>query len=132
MTNINHFYPLRLKGWALGVNAGGGNLGVPVVQLVGLLILATLGAQHPSALVVIYIPLIVLSALGAALMMNNLSQASNAQGAIREVMRHRETWIMSLLYVGTFGSSSASASHSGRCSSSSSRNSSRPPSRRPR
>ena len=104
MTNINHFYPARLKGWALGVNAGGGNLGVPVVQLVGLLILATLGAQHPKALVVIYIPLIVLSALGAALKMNNLSQASNAKGAIREVMRHRETWIMSLLYIGTFGS----------------------------
>ena len=47
MTNINAYYPLRLKGWALGVNAGGGNLGVPVVQLVGLLVLATLGATHP-------------------------------------------------------------------------------------
>jgi MFS transporter, NNP family, nitrate/nitrite transporter len=31
MTNINAFYPARLKGWALGVNAGGGNLGVPAV-----------------------------------------------------------------------------------------------------
>jgi NNP family nitrate/nitrite transporter-like MFS transporter len=104
MTNINHYYPARLKGWALGVNAGGGNLGVPVVQLVGLLVLATLGTQHPRALVVIYIPLIVLSALGAALMMNNLSQASNAKGAVREVVKHRETWIMSLLHIGTFGS----------------------------
>ena len=104
MTNINHYYPARLKGWALGVNAGGGNLGVPVVQLVGLLVLATLGSQHPRALVVIYIPLIILSAIGATLMMNNLAQASNAKGAIREVMRHRETWIMSLLYIGTFGS----------------------------
>ena len=34
MANINAFYPDRLKGWALGLNAGGGNLGVPVVQLV--------------------------------------------------------------------------------------------------
>jgi NNP family nitrate/nitrite transporter-like MFS transporter len=33
MTNINGFYPQRLKGWALGLNAGGGNLGVAVVQL---------------------------------------------------------------------------------------------------
>ena len=41
---------------------------------------------------------------GAGLMMNNLSQASNAKGAIREVMRHRETWIMAFLYIGTFGS----------------------------
>ncbi len=104
MTNINYYYPTRLKGWALGVNAGGGNLGVPVVQLIGLLVLATLGATHPRALVVIYIPLIVLSALGAWLMMNNLATARNARGAIREVARHRETWIMSLLYIGTFGS----------------------------
>ena len=104
MTNINHYYPARLKGWALGLNAGGGNLGVPVVQLVGLLVLATLGTQHPRALVVIYIPLIVLSALGAAPMTNNLSQASNAKGAVREVVKHRQTWIMSLLHIGTFGS----------------------------
>ena len=48
MTNINAYYPDRLKGWALGINAGGGNLGVPVVQLVGLLVLATLGAQLPA------------------------------------------------------------------------------------
>ncbi len=104
MTNINYYYPSRLKGWALGVNAGGGNLGVPVVQLVGLLILAALGAGHPRALVAVYIPLIVLSALGAWLRMDNLATASNAKGEIREVARHRETWIMSLLYIGTFGS----------------------------
>ena len=40
MTNINAFYPQRLKGWALGLNAGGGNIGVPVIQLVGLLVIA--------------------------------------------------------------------------------------------
>ena len=104
MTNINAFFPARLKGWALGINAGGGNLGVPVVQLVGLLVLATLGATHPRAMVAIYIPLIVLAALGAALTMDNLTQNSNAKGAIREVTRHSETWIMALLYIGTFGS----------------------------
>ena len=36
--------------------------------------------------------------------MDNLTQNSNAKGAIREVTRHRETWIMALLYIGTFGS----------------------------
>ena len=104
MTNINAYYPLRLKGWALGVNAGGGNLGVPAVQLVGLLLLATLGASHPRAMVAIYIPLIVLAAIGAAAAMDNLTENSNAKGAIREVVRHRETWVISLLYIGTFGS----------------------------
>jgi NNP family nitrate/nitrite transporter-like MFS transporter len=104
MTNINAFYPARLKGWALGVNAGGGNLGVPAVQLVGLLVLATLGAQHPRAVVAVYIPLIILAAIGAVLKMDNLRVNSNSKGAIREVSRHAETWIMSLLYIGTFGS----------------------------
>lgn len=32
MTNINAFYPQRLKGWALGLNAGGGNIGVPMID----------------------------------------------------------------------------------------------------
>jgi NNP family nitrate/nitrite transporter-like MFS transporter len=104
MTNINAFYPSRLKGWALGVNAGGGNLGVPAVQLVGLLVLATLGTQYPRAVVAIYIPLIILAAIGAVVKMDNLSANSNTNGAIREVCRHSETWIMSLLYIGTFGS----------------------------
>jgi MFS transporter, NNP family, nitrate/nitrite transporter len=104
MTNINAFYPARLKGWALGVNAGGGNLGVPAVQLVGLLVLATLGTQHPRAVVAIYLPLIILAAIGAVIKMDNLRVNSNSKGAIREVCRHSETWIMSLLYIGTFGS----------------------------
>ncbi|MCU1658070.1 MAG: major facilitator superfamily 1, partial [Pseudonocardiales bacterium] len=43
MANINSFYPQRLKGWALGLNAGGGNLGVAAIQLVGLAVLATAG-----------------------------------------------------------------------------------------
>ncbi|MBA3527799.1 MAG: NarK/NasA family nitrate transporter, partial [Propionibacteriaceae bacterium] len=104
MANINAFFPGRLKGWALGINAGGGNLGVPVVQLVGLLVLATLGVTHPRAMVAIYIPLIILAALGAWLTMNNLTAAHNPKGAIREVCRHGHTWIISLLYIGTFGS----------------------------
>jgi NNP family nitrate/nitrite transporter-like MFS transporter len=104
MTNINAYYPSRLKGWALGVNAGGGNLGVPVVQLLGLLVLATAGVAHPRIMVAIYIPLIVVAATLSALMMNNLGTARNVKGAIREVTRHRETWLISLLYIGTFGS----------------------------
>ena len=43
LANVNAFYPQRLKGAALAINAGVGNLGVAVIQLVGLLVLAT----HP-------------------------------------------------------------------------------------
>ncbi|SHN84432.1 MFS transporter, NNP family, nitrate/nitrite transporter [Geodermatophilus obscurus] len=104
MANINAFYPNRLKGWALGLNAGGGNLGVPVVQLVGLLVLATAGVQHPRLVLVVYIPLIVVAAVGAALLMDNLTTARNQPRAMREATREPHTWIMSFLYIGTFGS----------------------------
>ena len=104
MANINAFYPDRLKGWALGLNAGGGNLGVPVVQLVGLLVLATVGAEHPRVILLVYIPLIVAAAVGAALVMDNLTTARNQPRAMREATREPHTWIMSFLYIGTFGS----------------------------
>ncbi|MBM7804583.1 NNP family nitrate/nitrite transporter-like MFS transporter [Geodermatophilus bullaregiensis] len=104
MANINAFYPDRLKGWALGLNAGGGNLGVPVIQLVGLLVLATAGAEHPRTVLVVYLPLVVVAAVGAALLMDNLSTARNQPRAMREATREPHTWIMSFLYIGTFGS----------------------------
>jgi NNP family nitrate/nitrite transporter-like MFS transporter len=55
-------------------------------------------------LVVIYIPLIVLAAIGSAKNMNNLSQMSNSKRAMRDVTKDGHTWIISLLYIGTFGS----------------------------
>ncbi|MFH8347232.1 nitrate/nitrite transporter [Streptomyces sp. NPDC018045] len=104
MTNINSFYPLRKKGWALGLNAGGGNLGVPVVQLLGLLVIATAGAAHPRLVLAVYLPLIVAAAVLAALFMDNLRPVRNDTGAARDAARDPHTWIVSLLYVGTFGS----------------------------
>jgi MFS transporter, NNP family, nitrate/nitrite transporter len=104
MSNIDSFYPQRLKGWALGLNAGGGNLGVAAVQLVGLAVLATAGAAHPRLILAFYIPLIVLATLCAALFMDNLTNVRNEQGAMREVARDAHAWIVSVLYIGTFGS----------------------------
>jgi MFS transporter, NNP family, nitrate/nitrite transporter len=104
MANINAYYPDRLKGWALGINAGGGNLGVAAVQLLGLLVLATAGAGHPRLVAGVYIPLVVLAALCAALFMDNLATARNDRRALRDAGRDPHTWIMSLLYIGTFGS----------------------------
>ncbi|MGY0061264.1 nitrate/nitrite transporter [Streptomyces sp. LZ34] len=104
MTNINSFYPLRKKGWALGLNAGGGNIGVPVIQLIGLLVISTAGAAHPRVVLGVYIPLIVVAALLAALFMDNLAPVRNDAGAAKEAARDAHTWIMSFLYIGTFGS----------------------------
>ncbi|MEU8978289.1 nitrate/nitrite transporter [Streptomyces sp. NPDC048309] len=102
MTNINSFFPLRKKGWALGLNAGGGNIGVPVVQLVGLAVIGASGG--PRVLLGIYIPLIVVAAVLGALYMDNISSVKNDTGAAKEAVRDPHTWIMSFLYIGTFGS----------------------------
>ncbi|WP_369271372.1 nitrate/nitrite transporter [Streptomyces sp. R11] len=102
MTNINAFFPLRKKGWALGLNAGGGNIGVPVVQLVGLAVIGASGG--PRLLLGIYIPFIVIAAVLAWLKMDSISSVRNDTGAAKDAAKDAHTWIMSFLYVGTFGS----------------------------
>ncbi|MFD7771417.1 nitrate/nitrite transporter [Streptomyces sp. NPDC059787] len=102
MTNINAFFPLRKKGWALGLNAGGGNIGVPVIQLAALAIIGASGG--PRVLLGIYIPLIVVAAVLAARYMDNLASVKNDTGAAKDAAREAHTWIMSFLYIGTFGS----------------------------
>ncbi|KPI14428.1 nitrite transporter [Actinobacteria bacterium OK074] len=102
MTNINAFFPLKKKGWALGLNAGGGNIGVPVIQLVALAIIGASGG--PRVLLGIYIPLIVVAAVLAALFMDNIANVKNDTGAAKDAVKEGHTWIMAFLYIGTFGS----------------------------
>jgi NNP family nitrate/nitrite transporter-like MFS transporter len=102
MTNINAFFPLKKKGWALGLNAGGGNIGVPVVQLLGLAVIGAGGG--PRVLLGTYIPFIVIAAILAAVKMDNIASLKNDTGAAKEAVRDAHTWIMSFLYIGTFGS----------------------------
>jgi NNP family nitrate/nitrite transporter-like MFS transporter len=104
MTNINAFFPEGRKGTALGLNAGGGNLGVAVIQLVALLIIAAAGAGHPKLLLAVYIPLIVICAIVASFSMENIASVSNDKGAFSLALKERDTGIMSVLYIGTFGS----------------------------
>jgi MFS transporter, NNP family, nitrate/nitrite transporter len=104
MTNINAFYPQRLKGAALALNAGGGNLGVPVVQLVGLLVIATVGNRQPYWVCAIYLVLLAIAGIGAALFMDNLQDYRVEMSTMRAVLSERHTWVIALLYIGTFGS----------------------------
>ncbi|MEV0910410.1 nitrate/nitrite transporter [Streptomyces hokutonensis] len=104
MTNITAFYPQRHQGWALGLNAGGGNLGVAAVQLIGLAVISVAGNTHPSYVAAVYLPLIVVIALLSAWKMDNVDAVRTEPGAQREAARDRDTWWISLLYVGTFGS----------------------------
>src|SRR2546421_5316465 len=49
-------------------------------------------------------PLIVVSAIGAFLFMDNLSSARSNFGDQLVIARRQQTWVMSFLYIGTFGS----------------------------
>ncbi|MEV0030903.1 nitrate/nitrite transporter [Nocardia sp. NPDC050793] len=104
MTNINAFYPQRLKGWALGMNAGGGNIGVPVIQLLGLLVIATLGDGYASLICAIYLVLVALAGVGAALYMDNLKNQKADLSYMVMALKVPQSWAIAFLYIGTFGS----------------------------
>jgi NNP family nitrate/nitrite transporter-like MFS transporter len=106
MSNITHFYPQSQKGWALGLNAAGGNLGAAVAQLV-VPIAITLGGAATLNLPLagwIWIPFILLAVWGAHRFMDNLSNAKADFAASLAAVREPHLWILALLYIGTFGS----------------------------
>jgi NNP family nitrate/nitrite transporter-like MFS transporter len=116
MANISFFYPDRAKGFALGLNAAGGNIGVSTVQLLIPIVLGlplfNLGLGRPQGAAHIYLqnaglfwmPIIAIAAFGAARYMNNLTSArSNFKDQV-VIARRKHTWVMAWLYIGTFGS----------------------------
>jgi MFS transporter, NNP family, nitrate/nitrite transporter len=115
MANISFFYPDRMKGWALGLNAAGGNIGVSSVQLLtpilmGLGIInlyqATPGPGGfyiQNAGLMWMLPLII-AVTGAYFFMNNLTSARSSFKEQLAILGRKHTWIMSFIYIGTFGS----------------------------
>jgi MFS transporter, NNP family, nitrate/nitrite transporter len=115
MANISFFYPDRMKGWALGLNAAGGNIGVSSVQLltpilmgVGLINLYQAtpgpgGIYLQNAGLMWIVPLAI-AVVGSALFMNNLTSARSTFKDQLAIVGRKHTWIMSYIYIGTFGS----------------------------
>src|SRR6202045_3542424 len=103
LANVNAFYPQRLKGSALAINAGVGNLGVAVIQLIGLLVLATAGHEAPYWVCAVYLVLLAIVGVAAALFMDNLDHGIEVN-TMRSVLFERDTYVISLLYICTFGS----------------------------
>lgn len=107
-SNANSFYPHRLKGVALGIAGGIGNLGVPAIQIVGLIVIATVGDDQPYWVCGLYLVLLIAAGVGAALFMNNVAQHRVQLGRLRSILvavaSTRDTWVLSLLYVGSYGS----------------------------
>ncbi|MGO3251713.1 MAG: MFS transporter [Microbacterium gubbeenense] len=106
MANITFFFPQREKGYALGLNAAGGNIGAAVAQFL-VPIVVTLGAAATLRIELagwIWVPLIVVAVWGAWRYMDNLSEAKSDTAGTAAALREPHLWIMALLYVGTFGS----------------------------
>ncbi len=114
MANINFFYPAAKKGSALGLNAAGGNLGVALIQFLLPVVVGGAGIfglvkASESGLSLeragwLYAALAVIAALCAWYFMNNLGTAISKPREQLAVLKHKHTWVMSFLYIGTFGS----------------------------
>jgi len=115
MANISFFYPDRMKGWALGLNAAGGNIGVSSVRLLAPILMG-LGivnlyqaAPGPGGLYLqnaglMWLLPLAIAVLGAIFFMNNLATARSSFKEQLAIVGRKHTWIMSFIYIGTFGS----------------------------
>ncbi len=119
MSNISFFFPRAEKGTAMGLNAGLGNLGVSGVQFLVPLVIAgaVLGAPAggPQTLrgggqvwlqnaALVWVPLILLATLLAWFGMHDVASAKASFRDQSVIFRRRHTWLVSVLYTGTFGS----------------------------
>ncbi|MDR5745699.1 NarK family nitrate/nitrite MFS transporter [Caballeronia sp. LZ029] len=122
MANISFFFPKAKKGFATGMNAGIGNLGVSVVQFVTPLVISASvfgslagetqtyvlnGVEHSIWLQnagFIWVPFIVISAFAAWFGMNDIADAKASFAEQAVIFRRKHNWLMCLLYIGTFGS----------------------------
>jgi len=104
MANISFFFPEKEKGAALGWNAAGGNLGTAVVQLVVPLVIVSGAGIALERASLVFVPFIVLAAFLAWRFMDNLSAAKADPRSFAVAVREPHTWVISFLYIGTFGS----------------------------
>ena len=115
MANISFFYPNRMKGWALGLNAAGGNIGVSGVQLLTPILMGfgfvslnlatpTGGGLYLQNAGLMWLLPLTVAVVGAYFFMNNLTDARSTFKDQLVIVRRKHTWVMSYLYIGTFGS----------------------------
>ncbi|MDQ3931614.1 MAG: NarK family nitrate/nitrite MFS transporter [Actinomycetota bacterium] len=111
MSHISFFYPKSKKGLALGLNAAGGNIGVSFVQFVlplavGLEVVRRTNnsAVHLENAGLLFIPLILVASVCAWLFMDNLRVSRAKMRDLAPIVSRKHTWVMSWLYIGTFGS----------------------------
>ncbi|WP_346231527.1 MFS transporter [Parafrigoribacterium mesophilum] len=127
MGSTSYFFPKRLSGTALGIQAGIGNMGIGLVQLLvpwvvgfGLLGTAALtpqsGAQgklvwlHNGGLVLI--PWALLAVVLAVVVLRRVPITANFAQQL-DIFRLKHTWIMTAIYLMSFGAFSGLAAQTG-------------------
>lgn len=116
--NISFFFPKNEKGTALGINGGLGNMGVSVVQFITPIVVTSgtlafgsgkqilANGQHiwlQNAAFVWVIPIVIMTIL-AMVGMDNVPNAKQSVSDQFVIVKRKHTWIMTVLYVATFGS----------------------------
>ncbi|WP_432722528.1 NarK family nitrate/nitrite MFS transporter [Jeongeupia wiesaeckerbachi] len=119
MANIAYFFPKAQKGYANGMNAGLGNLGVSIAQFVMPLAITVgmFGAfgGNPQALpnggeiwlqnaTFVWVPFVIAATLAAWFGMNDLASAKASFAEQAVIFKRKHNWLMCWLYLGTFGS----------------------------
>ncbi len=119
MANISFFFPKQKQGGALGLNGGLGNMGVSVMQLVAPLVVSlsifavfgSQGVKQPDGTELylanaswIWVPLLAIFTIAAWFGMNDLATSKASIKEQLPVLKRGHLWIMSLLYLATFGS----------------------------
>lgn len=120
MPSTSYFFPKSKQGTALGLQAGLGNLGVSIVQLltpilIGISALAIFGGSQTLAeagkperevwyqnAAFVWIPLMVIGALLAWTMLKSVPIKANIKQQF-DIFSNQDTWWMTLLYIMTFG-----------------------------
>lgn len=119
MANISFFFPKAKQGGAPGLNGGLGNLGVSVMQLVAPLaitlgmfgLLGGSGHLQPDGSQLwlenaawIWVPFLLVATLAAWFGMNDLAASKASLRQQLPVLKRGHLWLLSLLYLSTFGS----------------------------
>ncbi|WP_234555131.1 MFS transporter [Thermus caliditerrae] len=122
MPSTSYFFPKRLQGTALGLQAGIGNFGVSVVQFVtpwviGFALFGSLlggpqaftpkpGVSQPIWLqnaTFLWVPFVLVGSLLAWVYLRSVPVRANFREQF-DIFRDKHTWIMTSLYIMTFGS----------------------------
>ena len=130
MPSTSYFFPRRMQGTALGLQAGLGNFGVSFVQLltpyfIAMGALAIFGGSQQMAVpgkepatvwyqnaAFVWIPLMVVGAVLAWTMLKSVPVKANIRQQF-DIFSNQDTWWMTLLYIMTFGTFSGLAAQFG-------------------